>query len=109
MADFVPMFKGLIVLEVGNAWEPRPPVMSTLSLKALFAFHDRGVQSPGAKVSSAAKRRFRIRVPYWQARQGWGHFFVPKGIEFDLLSDYQGVMFIGTTKTASGHLRRPKN
>lgn len=48
LANFAPLFKqlvkptGSIVLEVGNAWEPGKPVMSTLSLKALLAFHERG-------------------------------------------------------------------
>lgn len=30
--------KGSIVIEIGNAWEPRRPVMSTLPLEALLAF-----------------------------------------------------------------------
>lgn len=33
---------GSIVLEVGNAWEPRKPVMSTLALRSLIAFLDAG-------------------------------------------------------------------
>ena len=33
---------GSIVLEVGNAWEPGHPVMSTLALKALLAFLEEG-------------------------------------------------------------------
>lgn len=46
--DFAPLFKdvlkptGSIVLELGNAWEPGRPVMSTLALKALLAFLERG-------------------------------------------------------------------
>lgn len=48
LAAFAPKFKmllkssGSIVIEVGNAWEPGRPVMSTLSLKALLAFQERG-------------------------------------------------------------------
>jgi|SRR5215213_218587 len=48
LADFAPLFKkllapnGSIVLELGNAWEPGKPVMSTLALKALLAFLERG-------------------------------------------------------------------
>lgn len=33
---------GSIVLELGNAWEPKKPVMSTLPIKALLAFLDAG-------------------------------------------------------------------
>lgn len=33
---------GSIVMEVGNAWEPGRPVMSTLPLRALLAFLDKG-------------------------------------------------------------------
>jgi site-specific DNA-methyltransferase (cytosine-N4-specific) len=48
LAEFAPLLKemlkpnGSIVLELGNAWEPGRPVMSTLSLKALLAFLERG-------------------------------------------------------------------
>jgi hypothetical protein len=48
LADFAPLFKqvlkpkGSIVLEMGNAWEAGRPVMSTLALKALLAFLERG-------------------------------------------------------------------
>jgi hypothetical protein len=34
--------RGSIVMEVGNAWEPGHPVMSTLSLRALLSFLDTG-------------------------------------------------------------------
>ena len=34
--------RGSIVMEVGNAWEPGRPVMSTLALRALLAFLDEG-------------------------------------------------------------------
>lgn len=34
--------KGSIVIEMGNSWEPQKPVMSTLSLKAMLAFLERG-------------------------------------------------------------------
>ena len=48
LASFAPLFKtvlsplGSVVLELGNAWEPRRPVMSTLALKALLSFLERG-------------------------------------------------------------------
>ena len=48
LAAFAPLFrdllapKGSIVLEMGNAWEPGKPVMSTLALKALLEFLERG-------------------------------------------------------------------
>ena len=44
LADFAPRFAkllkpdGSIVMELGNAWEPGHPVMSTLALRALLAF-----------------------------------------------------------------------
>lgn len=34
--------KGSIVIEIGNAWEPGAPVMSTLTTRALLAFLDSG-------------------------------------------------------------------
>jgi len=34
--------RGSIVMEVGNAWEPGRPVMSTLALRALLSFLDNG-------------------------------------------------------------------
>lgn len=48
LAEFAPLFKeyltptGSIVIELGNAWEPGKPVMSTLALKALLEFQERG-------------------------------------------------------------------
>src|SRR5262249_51664605 len=48
LADLAPLFRaalkprGSIVLELGNAWESGRPVMSTLALKALLAFLERG-------------------------------------------------------------------
>lgn len=47
-ASFAPVFRklvkknGSIVVELGNAWEPGQPVMSTLALRALLAFLDKG-------------------------------------------------------------------
>lgn len=44
LAAFAPMFRdlltpdGSIVLEVGNAWEPKRPIMSTLTVESLLAF-----------------------------------------------------------------------
>jgi hypothetical protein len=48
LASFAPIFldlltpTGSIVLEVGNAWEPKRPVMSTLTIESLLAFLKRG-------------------------------------------------------------------
>jgi site-specific DNA-methyltransferase (cytosine-N4-specific) len=48
LADFAPRFMSLlkpdgsIVMELGNAWEPGHPVMSTLALRALLAFLEKG-------------------------------------------------------------------
>lgn len=47
-ASFAPLFrdylspKGSIVIEIGNAWEAGRPVMSTVVLRALLAFLERG-------------------------------------------------------------------
>ncbi len=48
LASFAPLFRdyltddGSIVMEVGNAWEPGAPVMSTLALEALLEFMRQG-------------------------------------------------------------------
>src|SRR5436189_1618950 len=48
LASFAPVFTeflkpdGSIVMEIGNAWKPGSPVMSTLALEALLAFMKRG-------------------------------------------------------------------
>jgi hypothetical protein len=48
LADLAPRFRdlltpdGSIVLEVGNSWNPGEPTMSTLALKALLAFMEKG-------------------------------------------------------------------
>jgi len=48
LAEFAPVFRqflkptGSIVIELGNAWEPGRPSMSTLGLEALLAFKNRG-------------------------------------------------------------------
>jgi site-specific DNA-methyltransferase (cytosine-N4-specific) len=48
IASFAPIFRevlkpqGSIVMEVGNAWEPGRPVMSTLAIEALLAFLKEG-------------------------------------------------------------------
>lgn len=48
LASFAPIFRefltadGSIVIELGNAWEPGHPVMSTLALEALLAFLKEG-------------------------------------------------------------------
>jgi site-specific DNA-methyltransferase (cytosine-N4-specific) len=47
-AQFAPLLRdlvandGSIVIEIGNAWEPRRPVMSTLVLRALLRFLEKG-------------------------------------------------------------------
>lgn len=48
LSNYAPLFgellkkDGSIVIEVGNAWEPGIPIMSTLALKALLKFLERG-------------------------------------------------------------------
>src|SRR5947207_1785811 len=47
-AKFAPVLKdmvadnGSVVIEIGNAWEPKRPVMSTLVLRALLRFLEAG-------------------------------------------------------------------
>jgi DNA modification methylase len=51
LAEFAPLFSdllkdnGSIVMELGNAWEPGEPVMSTLALEALLEFKKAGAFS----------------------------------------------------------------
>lgn len=48
LAEFAPLLRnmvtddGSIVIEIGNAWEPGRPVMSTLALRALLSFLEKG-------------------------------------------------------------------
>lgn len=48
LTAFAPIFRkllkkdGSIVLEMGNSWEPGRPIMSTLALRALLSFLDKG-------------------------------------------------------------------
>ena len=48
LSNFAPIFKdlmtedGSIVIELGNSWEPKRPIMSVLSLKSLIAFLEKG-------------------------------------------------------------------
>jgi len=48
LVGFAPLFQelltpnGSIVIELGNSWEPGRPVMSTLNVRALLSFLDRG-------------------------------------------------------------------
>lgn len=48
LAAFAPLFRdclkedGSIVMEIGNAWEPGSPIMSTLALEALLRFMKKG-------------------------------------------------------------------
>jgi site-specific DNA-methyltransferase (cytosine-N4-specific) len=48
LANFAPIFSelltpnGSLVIEIGNAWEPKKPIMSALSLRALLSFVEKG-------------------------------------------------------------------
>jgi site-specific DNA-methyltransferase (cytosine-N4-specific) len=48
LASFAPLLRqfltpdGSVVIELGNAWEPGKPVMSTLAMETLLEFRDRG-------------------------------------------------------------------
>jgi site-specific DNA-methyltransferase (cytosine-N4-specific) len=90
LAAFAPAFRqflkpgGSIVMEIGNAWEPKRPIMSTLGLEALLAFKRAGrfrliqqfiVQNP-ARLPSPAQwvnvERIRVKDTFthvwWLAR-----------------------------------------
>ena len=95
--------KGSIVLELGNAWEPGRPVMSTLALKALLAFLERGefvlcqqfVWHNPAKLPSPAQwvnvERIRVKDAYthiwWMALTDRPH-----ADNRQILTQYSGAM-----------------
>lgn len=90
LANFAPLFsdllkpKGSIVIEVGNSWEAGRPVMSTLALRSLLEFLDKGqfvlcqqfIYNNPARLPSPAQwvnvERIRVKDSYthlwWMAK-----------------------------------------
>jgi DNA methylase len=94
---------GSLVVELGNAWEPRKPVMSTLGLKALLSLQEAGgfhlcqqfvVHNP-ARLPSPAQwvtvERIRVKDSYthvwWMSRTER-----PKADNRRVLTDYSQAM-----------------
>jgi len=94
---------GSLVVELGNAWEPRKPVMSTLALKALLSLQEAGrfhlcqqfiVHNP-ARLPSPAQwvtvERIRVKDSYthiwWLSRTTR-----PKADNSKVLSEYSAAM-----------------
>jgi DNA modification methylase len=109
LAEFAPLFKemltpdGSIVLEMGNAWEPGSPTMSTLSLEALLAFKQRGefhlcqefVWHNPARLPSPAQwvnvRRIRVKDSF--TRLWWlSAVEEPKACNRRVLQEYSPAM-----------------
>ncbi|MEX2410630.1 MAG: site-specific DNA-methyltransferase [Candidatus Paceibacterota bacterium] len=123
-ADLAILFKdyltndGSLVIELGNSWEPGKPVMSTLALKSLLAFLDRGdyclcqqfVWYNTAKLPSPAQwvNIDRIRVKdsfthiWWMSKTPY-----PKADNRKVLEEYSNSMkkLLKTKKYNGG--RRP--
>lgn len=94
---------GSFVVELGNAWEPGEPVMSTLALRALLKLLDAGgfqlcqqfvVHNP-ARLPSPAQwvnvKRIRVKDAYtnvwWMSRTAW-----PKADNKKILTPYSPAM-----------------
>lgn len=124
LADFAPLFceflteDGSIVIELGNAWEPGRPIMSTLALKALLGFMDRGglhlcqqfIAYNKARLPSPAQwvnvERIRVKDSYthiwWMSRVDR-----PKADNSRVLKEYSKAMvqLLSSKKYSSG--KRP--
>jgi len=123
-ADLAVLFKeyltdeGSIVIELGNSWEPGKPVMSTLALKSLLAFLDKGdyclcqqfVWYNTAKLPSPAQwvniKRIRVKDSFthiwWMSKTPY-----PKANNRNVLEEYSRSMknLLKTKKYNGG--RRP--
>jgi DNA modification methylase len=108
-ASFAPILRdyltknGSIVVEIGNAWEPGKPVMSTTVLKALLAFLEKGglylcqefVWYNPARLPSPVEwvNRERIRVKDAFTRVWWmSHSDRPKADNRKVLRPYSDSM-----------------
>lgn len=86
LSKFAPVFKdlltpnGSIVMEVGNAWEPGEPVMSTLALRALLRFLEAGefhlcqqfIWNNPAKLPSPAQW---VNIKRWRVKDSFTHLW----------------------------------
>jgi site-specific DNA-methyltransferase (cytosine-N4-specific) len=124
VASFAPKFvdllrpNGSIVLEMGNAWEPGQPVMSTLALKALLAFLEKGklqlcqqfVWCNPAKLPTPAQwvniERIRVKDAFthlwWMSPK-----LRPKANNRRVLKGYSAAMLELLTRKAYNSGRRP--
>lgn len=124
LASFASIFRkflkpnGSIVIEVGNAWEPGRPVMSTLALEALLAFRKAGefqlcqqfVWYNPARLPSPAQwvnvKRIRVKDSFtnlwWMSLTDW-----PEADNRRVLREYSAAMqqLLKTQKYNSG--KRP--
>ena len=124
LADFGPLLRdylspdGSIVMEMGNAWEPGEPVMSTLAMESLLAFKNRAdlflcqefVWNNPAKLPSPAQwvNIERIRVKDSFTRLWWLSTTPrPKASNRRVLTEYSDSMkdLLKTGKYSSG--KRP--
>ena len=109
LVSFAPLFKALlkpngsIVMEIGNAWEPKRPVMSILPLQSLLAFLQHGqlnlcqqfVWNNPAKLPTPAQwvniERARVKDSFtniwWMSPTEW-----PKANNRRVLSQYSASM-----------------
>jgi len=124
LASFSPLFRellkpnGSIVMELGNAWEPGRPVMSTLALRALLAFHDRGgfhlcqqfICHNPARLPSPAQwvnvKRIRVKDAYthiwWMSPTEW-----PRADNRKVLKEYSKSMLQLLAAKSYNSGRRP--
>jgi DNA modification methylase len=109
---------GSIILEMGNAWEPGQPVMSTLALKALLAFLEKGklqlcqqfVWCNPAKLPTPAQwvniERIRVKDAFthlwWMAPK-----VRPKASNRRILREYSAAMRELLTRQTYNSGRRP--
>ncbi len=109
LTSFAELFKkylkksGSIVIEMGNSWEPGEPIMSTLALRSLIAFHDVGnynlcqqfvVYNP-ARLPSPAQW---VTIERIRVKDAFTHFWWmspsvnPKASNKRVLSEYSASM-----------------
>lgn len=122
LSELAPLFSeylsddGSIVIEVGNSWEPGVPVMSTLALKSLLAFLEKGqlhlcqqfVWNNPAKLPSPAQwvnvKRNRVKDSFtyfwWMSKTPY-----PKADNRKVLVEYSDSMknLLKTKKYNSGN------
>ncbi|WP_190808704.1 site-specific DNA-methyltransferase [Flagellimonas sp. S3867] len=122
LSELAPLFSeylsddGSIVMEVGNSWEPGVPVMSTLALKSLLAFLEKGdlhlcqqfVWNNPAKLPSPAQwvnvKRNRVKDSFtyfwWMSKTPY-----PKADNRKVLVEYSDSMknLLKTKKYNSGN------